>query len=356
MIDAAHKLTRFIEQQYDARVIKLHPLASSWKQVYRVERPAGPDWVVRLYPPANGDGSTVAVATQAAILGYLERLAYPAEQVVRATDGSSVTEHDGQQVLMTVYLGPSLQPWQPMLGETSRAEAVESVASFDYTPATLQAWGAALAQLHALPLDGAPPIPVTDERPGPQLARASEHLANIATRVPPDLQAEYSDLFQALQIIDRCEDLPFTLIHGDCGLGNAILLPTNRVALVDWDWAGLGLAVSDVGWLLSCCFVKKQLAIEREAITAVVDGYCHHRSLTAAELDRLPEAIQFHTLKLLAVFFRKRVEQALADDTLIYGAPYAGWRAQYAASTEIAALARVYFERSSSADPVAGRG
>ncbi len=356
MIDAAHKLTRFIEQQYDAKVVKLRPLASSWKQVYRVERPDGPDWVVRLYPPANGDDSTVAVATQAAILGYLERLAYPAEQVVRAADGSSVTEHNGRQVLMTVYLGPSLQPWQPMLGETGLAEAVESVASFDYTPATLQAWGAALAQLHALPLEGAPPIAVADERPGTQLAWASEHLANTATHVPLDLQAEYTYLIQELQTMDRCEDLPFTLIHGDCGLDNAILLPTNRVALVDWDWAGLGLAMSDVGWLLNCCFVKKQLAIEREAIGAVVDGYCQHRSLTAAELDHLPEAIQCHTLKLLAVFSRKRVEQVLAEDTLIYGAPYAGWRAQYSASTEIAALARVYFEQSSSVRSFISRG
>lgn len=337
------QLVTFIEAGYGVNSITLQPLASTWKQVYQVKRIDGPDWVVRLFPTASPDGPTLDVTQQAALLDHLAQHNFPAERVIRARNGAMVVPYEDQAVLITTYLGPSLQAWQATLGATDPATRVEGAVSFDYSPATFSAWGAALGQLHALPVDANLAIPVTNERPRPQLTWAAEHLATVADQVPPALQAQYNALTQALHTIDHCEDPPFTLIHGDCGLSNTILLASGQVALIDWDWAGLGPAVVDLGWLLSNCFVKEKRSINPAAVAAVMAGYRQHRQLPPAELAQLTAATQFHTLKLLVVYFVGRVTGGITDDALIYGATYATWQAQFEASAQIAALAQAHF-------------
>lgn len=345
--DATNHLVAFLEMQYATRGVTLHPLASTWKQVYHVQRADGPDWVVRLFPTANEESPTLDVTMQAALLDHLARHAFPAERAIRAADGSTVSRYADHAVLVTTYLGPSLQAWQATLGETDPVHQVAGAAPFDYAPATFQAWGAALGQLHALALDSELIIPITNERPRPQLTWASEYLSSVADQVTPAQQAQYDALTQSLHTIDSCEDLAFTLVHGDCGLSNAILLPSGQVALIDWDWAGLGPPVIDLGWLLSNCFVKATQTINPVAIAAVAAGYSQYRQLTAAELARLTDATQFHTLKLLVVYFVEQLTRGLAEDALIYGATYATWQRQFTASAEIAALAQAEFYKNS---------
>ncbi len=340
-MDEAEKLIELIERQYKTSAIKLQLLASGWKKVYRIEHADSPDWIVRAYPPPGYAGLPVDVEGLASVLLFLEEQAYPAERVVRATNQASVIEDEGWQVLITTFVGQALTAWQP----ADQADAPQLATSSDNlaeNPQILLALGAALGRLHTL----APTLtlPKAGMLPSRELAWAATSLIEIAAQVPDHLQAQYQHLLTMTQNADRFEDLPFVLIHNDCNPSNIVMTSMGEITLIDWESAGHGPALIDVGILLSNCFSKPQLRIDDRAITAIVDGYCQHRRLTATELNRLPAAVRFFRLVLLAGYFPERVKQTLSDNELIYGSTYAQWQAHYDASAEIAALAHRRFE------------
>jgi Ser/Thr protein kinase RdoA (MazF antagonist) len=331
-------LIRLIERSYATTVRQLHILASGAKQVYRLQQASGSDWVVRVYPPSTEGVPFNPAAIQAKLLLHLAAHAYPAERVIPAADGAPVVMVAEHVILVTTYLGASLQGWQP---ETGRAGSNTTPATD--APATFAALGALLGRLHCLPLPADGAIGPAGMLPRRELTWVAGELASVAGQVPAAFQAEYEQLTLAVQQANHCDTEPQTLIHNDCNLGNVVVMPDQTLALVDWDVAGLGPAVLDIGILLRNCFDKQQLGIQPELILAVVDGYCQYRRLTPLELARLPDAIAFMTLVLLAAFFPTRCTGELSDTALVYGAPYAAWQAQYAATPTIAALASERF-------------
>lgn len=322
-------LVGFIERRYAATGMRLDVLADGVKSVYRVRRAGGLDWVLRAYPP-DGAAQAGALAT---MLLFLEGRDHPAERVVRAANGSAFVSHAGGHLLVTTFLGEPLQAWAPTTG--SPVPSPTPV----HTPQVLEALGAALGRLHALRLTGGEGLPPAGMLPRPELAWASECLASVDGRVPSELMADSQRLVRAVRDVDRLEDLPSCLIHNDCNLGNAVLTPEGEVVLVDWEGAGLGPAVVDLGFLLSSCYSRREGRVDTQAVYAVIDGYRRHHSLSAAEIGRLRDAVGFRAMVLLACCLPRRVSNALADDEQIYGASYAEWQAQYEASSEIAALA-----------------
>ena len=77
-------------------------------------------------------------------------------------------------------------------------------------------------------------------------------------------------------------DLPETLLHGDCKVGNFAITPEG-VAAFDWSWVGRGPCTVDLGWYLAVN--SGRLARPK------LDVVAHYRSLLEAALDhRIPEA------------------------------------------------------------------
>jgi len=342
MTERAMQLATFIERHYATQVVKLHPLAQGWKEVYRVERADGPDWVVRAFPPPDDDSPPVSVSNLAAMLLWLERQAYPAERMVKSADQASVTQHGDWQVLMTTFLAGVRQYWSPASGTFRSEEQAVDAGPVAYGVNVYQALGAALGRLHTYQAEAV--LPPAGMLPSRELRWVAGLLADVQG-VPPHLQAQYEQLVATVQATSYGEDLPFTVIHNDPNLDNVVVTPAGDVLLIDWESAGLGPAVIDVGIGLSNCFDKHTARIQFAAIEALVAGYSQHRQLNSAELDYLPAAIRFPRLVLLAGYFPQRVDQSLADNELIYGATYSQWQAQYAASAEIAAFARARFEQ-----------
>ncbi|CAN5564849.1 hypothetical protein BH10CHL1_BH10CHL1_07320 [soil metagenome] len=335
------KLAELIERQYRTSAVKLHMLANGWKKVYRIEHASQPDWIVRAYPPPSDENLPVNIAALAAVLLFLEEQNYPAERVVRTTTGASVIQEEDWQLLMTTFVGQALTAWQPV-AQANAPQITPSRENLGDDPKILFALGAALGQLHALSPTSR--LPLAGMLPSRELGWAATNLVTVAPQVPAHLQAQYQYLLTMTQNADRYEDLPFVLIHNDCNPSNAAITPTGQIRLIDWESAGRGPALIDVGILLSNCFSKQTMRIDQAAIMAVVDGYSQQRQLTEAELARLPDAIRFFRLVLLAGSFPDRVNQTLLDDELIYGATYAQWQAQHEASAEIAKIARTRFE------------
>lgn len=304
----------------------LHPLVidSAWSdtQVYHVDRARRPSWIARIYPEKSHDD----VANLVAILRFLEEQAYPTERLVPAIDGSTVVRFSHQWALVTTFV---------------RGDPP------GYTPARLRLLGAALGRLHSLSAEHAraaiPPLPVARMRPAPETAWALAQLATVADRVPPPLQGRYDALVTALRSVHDCEGLPQVLIHNDAHPANAIYTPDGHIMFIDWDGAGLGPAVLDVGFLLISCDTESpwtpRLAPDPSRVAAVLDGYRQYHVLTRAELERLPDALCFRSL----VYGAASLTATISKDGQEEDMPW--WWARYLAAAEIAARAQEHFAR-----------
>ncbi len=329
-MDDLRLLTNLVEQSYGAKSAILQPLASeSGKRIYRIERANGPRWALRVYAPTS---STAAQALATTLL-FLEDQAYPAERIVRSVANEAIVTTDtGWQLLMTTFL--------------------EGTAT-DYSPATLRSLGATLGRLHALHLAPdhllARSLPLAEMRPATEIPWAQEQLASVAAQVPRSLQSWYERLLAALRSIDPCEDLPRVLIHNDCHPDNTIHTSAGQVLLLDWEGAGLGPAVIDVGFLLASCNTESPwtptLPPDPTRVSAVIDGYCQHHRLADAELDRLPDAIRFRALVYGAVSFAHAIASN-AQPAASNGQAFAShwWWQRALAADEIADRARKQFE------------
>ena len=326
-------LAALIERHYSAEGVTLQPLASeSGKRIYRVDRANGPPWVLRISEAVSNNAAIEAVAT---VLRLLEKQAYPAERIVRSVEQEHiVTTSDGWQLLMTTFIE----------GREGRAT--------DYSPATLRLLGARLGQLHALSLAAenslAPLLPLAEMRPAPEISWALGQLTSVAAKVPSKLQPAYDSLVAALHSIDPCENLPQVFIHNDCHPSNTVYTQAGEVVLLDWEGAGLGPAVLDVGFLLVCCYTESpwtpMLLPDPARVNAIIDGYCLYHRLTAAELEKLPDAMRFRSLVYGAWSLADAIVrggQGLAD----YGQRLElhWWWRRYLAADELAERAKKQF-------------
>jgi Ser/Thr protein kinase RdoA (MazF antagonist) len=140
------------------------------------------------------------------------------------------------------------------------------------------------------------------------------------------------------------QTLPETIIHGDCWMGNAVTSPASPTVLIDWEYAGRGIALLDLGSLLSDCLNVGETAFELDdmRIKAVMDGYQCFRMLSTNEADALAMAIRFGSA------FRTAIRCHLAQQFGWIGGVQRGLaheRIRFALSERMAQSTRQYTER-----------
>lgn len=266
---------------------------------------------------------------------------YPVERVVRTITGALTTRSGAWHILVTAYLGSPLQAWQPAsTGRPDPGHVLADTAKHD--PQLLYSIGALLGRLHAL--DAAGPAAEVIRTPGLQaaseLAWASGQLAQLQARVPADLQEELADLSTRMQQIQTFDACPQTIIHGDGHLGNVVITPTNDYAFIDWEAAGRGAAVTDLGQLLSASVERSDDALHVATIQASIDGYCAHRRVSPIERELLPDALRFRILVTLAGAFEQRSRPDYQPTQRFWGATYAEWERHERRAARIAAIAQ----------------
>lgn len=312
-----------VEAGYGIANFSLHALASdSGKHIFRVEPASEQKLILRAYP-SNQDENLQNLIT---ILSFLEDRRYPAERIIPAANGNSIIEHNGWQLLMTTYI------------EGSAA---------DYTFSALHSLAAMVGQLHALcaspQINKKEMLPKAEMLPAREITYALTQLIGAKPLLPRNLYRRYDVLVAALNAIDLCDDLPTTLIHNDCHPANAVHTPTGQMILLDWEGAGLGPAVIDVGFLLASCDTESPwtppLPPDPARVIAIVDGYCQHHVLTHAELERLPDAIRFRTIVFGACSFASALKECGGADDSDW------WWKRYNAADDIAERASKRFER-----------
>jgi Ser/Thr protein kinase RdoA (MazF antagonist) len=282
------------ETLYGLEGYSLRPLVGGVSDhTYVLEHPSADPFVLRV---ARSDRGDMPIHEQ--VLLYLEERGYPAPRVIRALDGYAAVQHDGAMIVLTTYIDGLI---------------VESDAN---SPASLHQMGAVIGRLHALtPLPG--DLPEADFMPENQVGWAEGRLAEVADRVPLQWQHRVDEMRERLASTPSLVGLPACLIHNDCHPGNAVRRADREITLIDWDGAGLGASVLDLGFLLIAADTHTPdvpaTGESTERVNAIVDGYCRYRILDTAELDHLADAICYRVTFINAVTFARQVERGQLD-------------------------------------------
>jgi Ser/Thr protein kinase RdoA (MazF antagonist) len=339
---------------------------------YHLGSPAGSGLVVRALrtdvPLAGQLGGGTMAATdwlcgRAATLRWLEDRGYPAPRVIRTHSGDPVGLAGVWATLATTYVtGTPLAPGPGqlrLLGEAlGRLHALDASAFADETSAVGS--GAARTGVAGT---GAGGVAGAGDLAGVALVRALWHpetaipaalgrLEAVEGLVPADQRWLLEQLRAVLlEVQRRAPVLPTAVVHGDPWPGNAIRTAQDEVTLVDWENAGLGVPLLDLGYCLLECHLDaglpggqpaaRHIRPDEDRIAAVAAGYSRWRQLRPAERDLLPDGMRFAAAFVGAI----HVEQTLIGR--VRGAPMEARlervRNRLAVSDAVAELARRHF-------------
>jgi Ser/Thr protein kinase RdoA (MazF antagonist) len=300
----------------------------------------GPGLVVRAFRtdvPLAGQfrgGRPTAVTdwlrSRAATLDWLEEHAYPAPRVIRTRSGDLVGLAGIWATLATTYVTGT--PLRPGTGE-------------------LRLLGEALGRLHALGAAGAAMGRAAWD-PQTAIPPALARLEAVEGLAPADWRP-LLDQFRAILIAvrQRAPALPSSVVHGDPWPGNAIHNAEDQVTLIDWENAGLGLPLLDLGFCLLECHLDvglpgkqpsaRHIQPDENRIAAIVAGYSRWRRLQPAEKDLLLEGIRFPAAYVGAIHFEQALLGGVRGRSM--DVRLEGLRNRLAVSGAIADLARRHF-------------
>jgi Ser/Thr protein kinase RdoA (MazF antagonist) len=254
--------------------------------LYRVEQHAGPTQILFAYhddviaAPTYRWGRNqpldVWLRQRAGLLTYLAEQYYLAPRVLPSQAGAPVVRVQPWNFLVTSYIG----------GDANVL-----------SPENMVWLGSALGQLHRIQLPDQEQIGPAWWNETYSLPHALEQLTAAASVVPPDYQDFYEQMRATLQAIQHhLSTVPRVILHGDCWAPNAVT-QERKVVLIDWECAGQGAAILDLGTLLLRCQYDQYgdipEVLQAQHVTSVIGGYVQHRIPTPEELDMLLEAMRF---------------------------------------------------------------
>lgn len=95
-------------------------------------------------------------------------------------------------------------------------------------------------------------------------------------------------LYDAVRRVQRHQaNLPFTLCHGDCHIGNTYLLPESRSGLLDWQLASRGYWAHDVSYLIiTALSVSERRNHDRHLLQCYLTKLADHGVAQVPTLDQ----------------------------------------------------------------------
>ncbi|MEO8608237.1 MAG: phosphotransferase [Chloroflexota bacterium] len=273
-------------------------------------------YIFRVYPPENTRSNPTALAQ---VLSLLAEVDFPAERIISATNGDALAEVDGWRTVLTTFI------------EGTPTDQLDS---------EFYGLGAILGRLHALFTPEellARHVPTAERSLDAEMAMARRDLLAVPRPDQPELGAFYDELLAAIDAIDRCHDLPYTLIHNDFQPGNVLLKADGLLSVIDWDGSGRSPGIVDLGYLIGHLHPEGSLRPEAARIHALLDGYLQHKTLSQTEIERLSDMIRFRPITYLTSDFGNYI--AHMDDP---DPSYMHCLAIYHTVDEAAAIAREY--------------
>src|SRR5262249_653532 len=189
-------------------------------------------------------------------------------------------------------------------------------------------------------------------------------LEAVQSLIPAD-QRLLLEQFQAvlLALQQRAQLLPAGVVHGDPWPGNAIRTAPDQVTLIDWENAGLGMPLLDLGYCLLECHLAAGLPVgqpaawhiqpDEDRIAALAAGYSRWRRLEPAEQDMLLEGIRFAAAYVGAIYLEQALIGGVRDRSM--DARLERLRNRLAVSEAVGDLARRQFDQARSRYAKRGR-
>lgn len=238
--------------------------------VLRVDLAKGGPWVVRVFP---SDRPLADVKGDAAILKFLEDQDYPAERCLE-----DVSDFEGQGVLVTGFVqgkqaDGSQGTWKKIAGLLGRLHTLKGGSK-----ATKREAGG----LHLFTAD----CMIRTE--------IDTALACLKAGSFRGTDKAWTALQRALAKADHFASLPRGLSHPDFHVKN-ILLASSSLIPIDWAGAGHAPRVLSLGMVLFYGAITPK-GWNAERVDEMVAAYSKHIQPTAAELDRLAEAMEHRML------------------------------------------------------------
>jgi Ser/Thr protein kinase RdoA (MazF antagonist) len=317
---------------------------------YRLSLPAGPSQVIRAFRAdapvpvhARGPGNEIMtdwLLGRALTLACLESARYPAPRPVRTRTGELIGV-TGQWLSWATSVVPGIV-LRPTLSQ-------------------LRALGMTLGLLHdvaARPTELGWPgseawagerVGLASRHPAVAVPAALARLDAVDGLVPAAWRPMHAAFRQAVATVrDAVGSVPETLVHGDVWARNAVQPPGGGpVTLIDWETAGLGLAVLDLGNCLLECHLDSAvpdglpeawlISPDEDRIAAVADGYVSVRKLSEAELALLPAAITFAPAIVGAVHLELALVSGVSGPAM--DSRFARLQNRLAVADDVAALA-----------------
>jgi Ser/Thr protein kinase RdoA (MazF antagonist) len=315
-------VSRIAQTLYDleAQVIESldqHP--SDWRGIYRVQDAQSNLWVLRLMRLPDGFNALMRIAQ---LLEELTQQHFPAP-TVRATVNQKLigTVADWATVVLTYVDGDVLGRQPTNLGQLAYL----------------------LGQLHTLSVDDHSTM--TKSRCHPDhVSTAIHQLATHGANVPREYRSLVTDLHISMLTLQRREQQDLRITHGDCWYRNAIKTRDDHVILIDWDLAGAGLPLLELGNLLiTSHFDLSQplhLRADNSIIKEIMRGYQQRCALSQEDREKLVYAMRF----LLAY----QLGSYVADAALVVHPDFPfvlqKLQARYDVAQEIADIAADYIE------------
>lgn len=265
--------TQFIETVYHRPIAQIEALPPffSWRGLYRVHDTQGSIWILRLLNVPSVVDSLTQIAE---LLQWLEQHHYVAPRLVLTHNHQVVGFLNGWGSLLLSYIDG----------------AVLNVHSTDFAHL-----GFTLGQLHMMPLPNAGRVPRSRCDPVLLQTQTARQLAAGNNRVAPCFQPLLKTLRDSLNVCISQND-PLCLTHGDCWYKNAIKTRDGTVVLIDWDCAGIGLPILDVGYLLLTAHYDLtqplQITPDTQKILAILQGYQRARRISETEWAQMQSALQ----------------------------------------------------------------
>ena len=251
----------FIKQYWplhDITVKSKSPLGGTPRLVHHIVSAEG-DFIIKA---ADESKDATAVARDTAIFAFLGQHNFPAPTLLPAKDSQPFIKHDGRYWYMLSYVRGT----QP-----------------ERTPENYRKLGELTAQLHNLKGYGiATSFTFAKEMELMRQRAADQHTPE-----------EYLRLVNQLPDLSR---YPTSLIHTDIGMNNAIQDNKGDIYLIDWDDAGIGTRILDIGFPLICGFLSEDLHFETDNASAFYQGYFAHTALTEEERAHIFDAALFYVL------------------------------------------------------------
>lgn len=238
--------------------------------VYYLRDISGSEWIIRIVEPIH----RATLENTALLFRWLEEVDYPAPRLVATATGQHIGFDKRYAVQMLTYI-----PGAPI----SRS------------PADLGLIATVLASLHVLGSTTAPVVQSWWYSPNVFLTTAAR-----LTHGRSLVSSQYQPLIdQLLVTVHHLQTLPSNgIVHGDCWYPNAIRVREQEAVLIDWDCAGLGPTVLDLGALLltSHYDLSQPLHVDvtPERIEAILACYGAVRPLSLEEVPSLIASIPFY--------------------------------------------------------------